>query len=115
VSFAAFVDWILRRPAAPPVPVILYSKPGCHLCEEMKREIARARTEIEYTLTEVDITNDQALVAAHGESIPVLEIGGRKAFKVRLSAADFSRKLARLGAEWQRARTLADGLRAERR
>ena len=91
-----------RKPARP-VPLVLYTRAGCGLCEELKRELAHARVGREWQLTEVDIAADPALEERWGRSIPVLEIGGRLAFKGRMSAADFQRKFERLADEWQQA------------
>jgi len=78
-----------------PVPLTLYTRVGCHLCEEMKATIDRIRVNIPWTLSEVDIDTDPALVERFGRSIPVLAIAGRVAFKLRLSEEDFVRKLRR--------------------
>ena len=78
-----------------PVPVTLYTRRGCHLCEEMKAEIARAGCADLHELREVDIDEDPALALRFGRSIPVLEIAGRAAFKGRLTAPEFRRKLER--------------------
>lgn len=94
----------------PPVPMVLYTRPGCGLCEEMVEEIRRARPGRPWSLTEVDIDGDPELERRHGTSIPVLWIGGRLAFKGRLTAAELERKFARLAGEWDRARELAEGL-----
>jgi len=110
---APMLGWLTRWRAHPPVPMVLYTRPGCHLCEEMKREIARARLRRPYSLTEVDIDSDPALAAEHGQSIPVLTIGGRKAFKARLNAAELERKFERLAAEHERAAELARALEGE--
>lgn len=83
-------------PLPAPVPMVLYTRPGCHLCEEMKREIGRARLGRATELREVDIDGDPALVARFDLSIPVLEIAGRVAFKGRLDAAALARKLERI-------------------
>jgi hypothetical protein len=74
--------------------LVLYTRPGCHLCELMKEEIARARLEV-CTLEEVDVDTDPALAAEHGRSIPVLEIDGRAAFKGRCTAEELRRKVSR--------------------
>ncbi len=83
-------------PSPAPVPLVLYTRGGCHLCEEMKREIARARLDAPHALREVDIDRDPELVRRFDRSVPVLEIAGRIAFKGRLSAAELERKFARL-------------------
>jgi glutaredoxin len=75
--------------------LVLYTRPGCHLCEEMKAEISRARLGGSCTLEEVDIDSDPALVQRHGRSIPVLEIDGRPAFKGRCTAEELRRKVER--------------------
>jgi glutaredoxin len=77
--------------------VILYTRPGCHLCEEAKGEILAAGCSDEYSLEEVNIETDPALVELYGWEIPVVVINGVKAFKYRLTAPEFKRKLRRLG------------------
>jgi glutaredoxin len=76
--------------------VILYTRPGCHLCEEAKAEMLAAGCGDEYTLEEVNIETDAALVERYGWEIPVVIINGVKAFKYRLTAGEFKRKLRRL-------------------
>jgi len=70
-----------------PVPVRLYTRADCPLCDAMKRELARARPGVRYALSEVDIAADAELTGRFGRSIPVLEIAGHVAFKGRLTAA----------------------------
>ncbi|MDT5060352.1 MAG: hypothetical protein QOH63_811 [Acidobacteriota bacterium] len=76
--------------------VILYTRPGCHLCEEAKGEMLAAGCSDEYSLEEVNIETDPALIELYGWEIPVIHINGNKAFKYRLTAAEFKRKLRRL-------------------
>ena len=90
--------------------MVLYSRPGCHLCELMKLEIERANVAYPFELREVDISASPELEALHGRSIPVLEIAGRVAFKSKLSASEFERKYARLAGEWARARYFGKAL-----
>jgi glutaredoxin len=73
--------------------VILYTKPGCHLCDEMKREIQRAECAELYALEEVNIETDPDLLARYRYEIPVLLIDGVEAFRHRLRAEDFKAKL----------------------
>ena len=104
-NYLRFVlDWLRRSrrgSEAAPVPMILYTRPGCSLCVKMKAEIERAGLERPYTLEEIDIDGDPELVARWGESIPVLEIAGKLAFKGRLSAAELQKKFRRITAEGQ--------------
>ena len=82
------------RPRAP-VELVLYTRPGCHLCDEMKAVIASALRDVDHTLAEVDVDGDPELARRHGLSIPVLAIDGRIAFKGRLTAAELLRKVNR--------------------
>ncbi|MEM7306691.1 MAG: glutaredoxin family protein [Planctomycetota bacterium] len=85
--------------------MVLYTRRDCPLCDEMKAELKRSRPAQRYALREVDIEGDPELERLHGLSIPVLAIAGRAAFKGRMTAADFERKLARRAAERRAERT----------
>ncbi|MCA1594651.1 MAG: glutaredoxin family protein [Acidobacteria bacterium] len=69
--------------------VIIYTKPGCHLCEEARREIAKAACGDLFTLEEVNIETDPALVRRYGWEIPVVTINGIMAFKNHVRADEF--------------------------
>ena len=77
--------------------LILYSKPGCHLCDEMKAEISNANCAALYELQEINIESDAELFARYRNDIPVLSINGVDAFKHRLSSADFRNALGHVG------------------
>jgi glutaredoxin len=80
----------------PPKPhVRLYTKPGCHLCEEAKQEMLRAGITDEYTFEEVNIEEDAEAYERYKFEIPVITINGHKAFKYRLTAAEFRRRVRR--------------------
>lgn len=98
-----------------PLRLTLYTRPGCHLCDEMKAELARAHGGPAWVLEEVDIARDPALEARHGLSIPVLAIEGRPAFKGRLTAAEFRAKLSRRAQEIAAGASPARGGRGESR
>jgi glutaredoxin len=80
------------------VRLTIYSRPGCHLCEEMKavvqRVIARHSTDSGLAVDEIDISADGALLDRYGLEIPVLLIDGTKVAKYRVSEADLARMLA---------------------
>jgi glutaredoxin len=58
--------------------VTLYSKPGCHLCEDARIVIDRVCTELGTSYDEVDITTSTELMTAYGEQIPVTFVDGRQ-------------------------------------
>jgi glutaredoxin len=79
---------------APPL-VELLSKPDCHLCEEVKVLLRRLQTVYAFTLHEINIAEQEMLLAQYGEEIPVVFINGRKAFKYRVDPQQFVRRLQR--------------------
>jgi glutaredoxin len=76
--------------------VIIYSRPGCCLCQEAKAIIRAAGCDDEFILDEVNIDEDPALREAFRYDVPVIFINGVKAFKHRVDAREFKRKLLRL-------------------
>ncbi|CAG0942352.1 hypothetical protein ANRL1_00905 [Anaerolineae bacterium] len=52
--------------------VVLYSKPGCHLCEIAYQQLRDLRREFEIAIDEIDITTDDALFKKYFDKIPVL-------------------------------------------
>jgi glutaredoxin len=82
-----------RLAAAGPREVTLYTRPGCHLCEEAKTAMAPVLREVGAVLREVDIENDPVLEERYGWDIPVIFIGTRKAAKHRVDVAQFRRQL----------------------
>jgi glutaredoxin len=58
--------------------VLLYGKPGCHLCEDARVIVAAVCAEVGAGWTEVDITTDPALMAQYGEQIPVTFVDGKQ-------------------------------------
>ncbi len=83
------------RKKTEPLALVLYTRASCPLCDVMKVEIERARLGGACTLKEVDIDRDPELVERYGRSVPVLEIGGRAAFKGRCTAEEIARKVER--------------------
>ena len=56
--------------------VILYTKPGCHLCDRAKEVLQRCRQQITFGLEEVDISQNPELLARYGLDIPVILLDG---------------------------------------
>ena len=71
------------------VRVILYMKPVCGLCHEMKAVMKSAGCDELYTLEEVDIEQDAVLFELYRYEIPVLCINGVEAFRHRLKPDEF--------------------------
>jgi glutaredoxin len=56
--------------------VVLYSRPGCHLCDDARTVISRVCEQLGATYEEVDITTSPALVEEFGEQVPVTFVDG---------------------------------------
>jgi len=76
------------------IGLTLYSRPGCHLCDEMKAVVARVARTIPLSLREIDISTDAALDAEYGLEIPVLLVEGKKAAKYRIGEEELRKVLA---------------------
>lgn len=76
--------------------VTLYTRPGCHLCDDAKANIFAAGCSDQFQLVEVNIDEDAEARARYQYDIPVIFINGVKVFKHRVEPRDFKRKLRRL-------------------
>jgi glutaredoxin len=74
--------------------VTLYTRGGCHLCDEAKQAIESARRRTAFDYEEFDIDSDPRLRQLYNEEVPVIAIDGKKAFKYRVTAGDLLQKLA---------------------
>jgi Glutaredoxin-like domain (DUF836) len=72
----------------------IYSKPDCHLCDEMKAVVANVIVgQTDMSVEAVDISGDPVLHDRYGLEIPVLMVDGRKVAKYRVTAAELRRML----------------------
>jgi glutaredoxin len=63
------------------VIVTLFTRPGCHLCEEARESLERVQTRAPFTLQEVNIELDDALHTRYLERIPVVRVGDEDLFE----------------------------------
>jgi glutaredoxin len=77
------------------IAMTIYSRPGCHLCDEMKAVVRRVVHSVAAptTIEEIDISTDPELEAQYGVEIPVLLVDGKKAAKYRVTAEELTRLL----------------------
>jgi glutaredoxin len=79
--------------SAESLEVMLYTRPGCHLCEEAKSLIAPLLAEFGARLREVNIDSDPQLHERYNLDVPVIFLAGRKIAKHRVDPAQFKRLL----------------------
>lgn len=77
------------------IALTIYTRPGCHLCEEMKVIVERVvrETRTEAQIQEVNIASDPDLAERYGLEIPVLLVNGKRAAKYRVSEKELTRIL----------------------
>ena len=73
--------------------IVIYGKPGCHLCDDARAVLERVGAPFE----EIDITTDDALHAAYLERIPVITIDGRERFEFFVDEAALRALLDKVG------------------
>jgi glutaredoxin len=67
--------------------VVLYSRPGCHLCDEARAAILALREQgLRFQLREIDIESDDGLMARYFERIPVVNVDGEQVSELVLDA-----------------------------
>ena len=74
--------------------VTLYTRKGCHLCEDAKRVLKEAGRRAEFEYQELDIDADPELRRMYNEEVPVVAINGWKAFKYHVEMETFLKRLA---------------------
>ena len=69
--------------------LVLYGRPGCHLCDDARTVLER----IGATFEEVDIEGDDALHRAYLERIPVVALDGEELYDFFVDEQDLRRRL----------------------
>jgi glutaredoxin len=73
--------------------VTVYSRPGCHLCEEAIATLRRLQRELGFGLAERDIDCDEALQRAYFERVPVIALDGEELFDFFVDEAALRERL----------------------
>jgi glutaredoxin len=61
--------------------VVMYTRHGCHLCENAWTQLEAARQRHGFNLRSVNVDHDPQLVREYGECVPVVVINGRVRFR----------------------------------
>jgi glutaredoxin len=84
--------------------VVVYSRPGCHLCEVAMTAIVALHADgYRFELREVDIESDEALLRRMLERIPVVELNGELVSELVLDQAELRARLDTVGTDDDRA------------
>jgi glutaredoxin len=76
--------------------VIVYSRPGCHLCDEAKAAILSAGCSDQFVLEEINIESDDELLRKYKYDIPVITIDGVETFIHRVDSEEFRTRIKRI-------------------
>lgn len=74
--------------------VVVYTRAGCHLCDEAMAILRGLRSEVSFELSEVDIEQDDVLLKLYQWRIPVVTVDGVEVAAAPIAAADLRRALA---------------------
>jgi len=66
------------------VNITIYSKKSCHLCEVAMQKLLELQQEYQFSLTELDIENNDELFGKYKYLIPVIEIDGEEVFRYKI-------------------------------
>jgi glutaredoxin len=80
-------SWRRPRTTAPDTwRVVLFTRSGCHLCDDAWTVLETARRRYGFALTKVDIDTNVELTARYGLEIPVVEVNGQVRFRGLVNA-----------------------------
>ena len=84
----------LSRIAAPhELQLVLYTRKGCHLCEEAHEKLVRAVARYRFEMSVIDVDSNPELTAKHGNAVPVVTVNGKLRFRGRVNEVLLSRLL----------------------
>ena len=75
--------------------VVLYSRPGCHLCDQAREVLTAERARTPFAFSEVDIESSDELLRAYGIRIPVVTIDGAERFEIEVDPSALATILRR--------------------
>jgi glutaredoxin len=84
------------------VIVTLYTREGCHLCDEARAAIAPAIVRVGAELREIDIDDDAELRAMYNDSVRLIFVGGDFFGRYRVDAKKFEKALEAAGRKAER-------------
>jgi glutaredoxin len=76
-----------------PLHIVMYTRQGCHLCEDAWKLLLQHAARYNLELEAVDIDTDAELVRLHGERVPVLVVKGKVRLWGRINAVLLERLL----------------------
>jgi glutaredoxin len=72
---------VRNRPKVEPLAVKVYTRRDCCCCHKALDLLKRYRRRHNLSIAVVEIDGDPSLEARHGQSVPVVEVGGKVRFR----------------------------------
>jgi glutaredoxin len=79
--------------------VTLYTRVGCHLCEEAERALRTEQVAAGFHLELVDVDRDPELARRYGVRVPVVAVDGQDLFEYEVPVDLLRARLGRVGAD----------------
>jgi glutaredoxin len=81
------MGWLARWFAKPPnrARVVMYTRAGCHLCDEAWQMLEALAARYPLDLEAVDVDGDPELAQLHGDRVPVIVVNGKERFWGRIN------------------------------
>jgi glutaredoxin len=89
------LSWLFfwRRRNLEHLQVQMFTRAGCHLCDEAWQILESARQQYGFTLQAVDVDIDPELISQYGDCVPVVLVDGKVRFRGRINSVLLSRLL----------------------
>jgi hypothetical protein len=80
-------SWLRRRTASarPEAQVVVYSRAGCHLCDEAWQLLEQFQKRYRFGLEKRDVDSEPELKTRHGDFVPVVTVNGKVRFRGRVN------------------------------
>jgi glutaredoxin len=79
--------------------VTLYTRVGCHLCEEAERVLRREQAAAGFGLELVDVDRHPELARRYGVRVPVVAVDGEDLFEYEVPVDQLRARLGTVGAD----------------
>ena len=94
MDFRSLLRSLLRtRPRRRPLRIELYTRAGCHLCEQVGEQLRAAQGSYALDLHVIDVDRVDELVYRYGDWVPVIVVEGKERFRGRVNAVLLDRLL----------------------
>jgi len=85
MSLRRFWAWLRGRPWRPDLRFVVWTRKGCHLCDEAWDLLERESRRSGFALETADVDVNPEMKGRYGDCVPVVEVNGRVRFRGRVN------------------------------